>query len=1154
MVRDVSMTPLRPWRPFRRVGGKMRGYAAIAAVFSILMAGWPGLAEVRAASSAAVDSGVRSLTQIEYAGRKSAPLARGLTGAANDAAAVQFVQGAVHLDPRYLPVLRGDEGHVLLQFRGPLDAEQQRRLTGHGVALLEYIPRNTWKARVRSASLAAVRGLDFVQAVGSIYPVDKLPAAILAGDFHPRSLNADGSLSLEVYFHPGVDYARAAALLAGIGAAPVQADFLSGRHLTVRLPQNRVIDLLALDSVAWVEDREAPKTGQNSGAAALSHVDALWRAPANLSGAGLAVGMWDEGLVDVTHPDLANHVATGEPGDVVGHATHVAGTLAGSGAGNSSARGMAPAAAVWSYDYFGDPVAEHAAARKDRGIAVANNSWGYLAGWQSNYYNDGYWVWFGGAANQRDPDFGGYSSLTRNWDRLVHDTELVVVKSAGNDRNEDGAAGRAHRHYGDSTTLHYDHHDADGAYRSIGQIATAKNVITVGAVDHAGAMTAYSAWGPTNDGRLKPDVVAKGQDVYSTYLAGGYTSLNGTSMATPTVSGAIALLMERYRKVTGSVAPPPAHLIRALVANTATDLGTPGPDYAYGWGLLDAQAALRVIDSDGGAGRRFIIDSTLQGVAHRYDIEVGANAGPLKISLAWTDPPGSPGAGAALVNDLDIRLISPAGTVYYPYSLAGLRDPAAPATALGPNTVDNLEQVLVGSPQAGRWQVEVRGTRVQGVQSYSLVNNLDMPADNLPPGGGYVVVNQGGEYALSAKVMVFLAGYDNQGVTGYYLSENPARPVLSQFTTVDTVARLSLYVPHTFSAGDGGKTLYLWLRDASGNISEAVSTTVKLDTRPPDPPRLAVKSGTQGARPHWEWTSGGNGMGTFRYKLNDPRLNVGAAESRDLAFIPGAPLSPGTHVLYVQERDEAGHWSAASQVSITVTAEEWDSPQIGASGGVVPLPPSLRALTPVNNPLPRWLWNSINGGGIFRLRLDEADLSGAAETTATAFVPAAPLADGLHTLHIQERGAGGSWSPVISFAVMVDTAAPVTTASITAAAAAATQWVSLHCDDIGAGCAATYYTLDGSVPTPQSQRYKGMIPVSANTTVRFLSFDQAGNVEPDRVETYLVGEPAQAASGGGGGSLFAELLLMLGALPLLAARRRRVLAIAGDARFIRRGC
>ncbi len=837
-------------------------------------------------------------------------------------------------------------------------------------------------------------------------------------------------------------------------------------------------------------------------------------------------------------------MATGEGGQVVSHATHVAGTLSGSGAGNSSARGMAPAAAVWSYDYFGDPVAEHVAARKDRGIAVANNSWGYLAGWQANYYSDGYWVWFGGAANQSDPDFGGYSSLTRNWDRLVYDTDLVVVKSAGNDRNEDGAAGRAHRHYGDSTTLYYDHHDADGDYRSIGQIATAKNVITVGAVDHAGAMTAYSAWGPTSDGRLKPDVVAKGQDVYSTYLGGGYTSLNGTSMASPTVSGAIALLLERYRKVTGSVTPPPAQLIRALVANTAADLGTPGPDYAYGWGLLDAQAALKVIDADSGAGRRFITGSLAQGIAQHYDIEVGANAGSLRISLAWTDPPGSPAAAAALVNDLDIRLISPAGTVHYPYSLAGLRDPAAPATALGPNTVDNLEQVLVASPQAGLWRVEVIGSRVQGVQSYALVNSLDMPTDQVPPGGGYVVVNQGGEYALSAQAMVFLAGYDNQGVTGYYLSENPARPSLSQFIAVDTVARLSLSVPYTLPSGDGNKTVYLWLRDASGNISEAASATVKLDTLPPDAPRLSVKSSTQGARPHWEWTSG-NGMGSFRYKLNDADLNVGAGETRDLAFIPGAPLSPGTHILYVQERDEAGQWSAISQMSITITVQEWDSPQLGA--GAVPLPPMLRALTPVNDPLPRWLWGSMNGGGVFRLRLNDADLSSATETTATAFLPPTKLADGMHTLFIQERGANGLWSPVVSFTVRVDTAAPVTTASLTAAAATSTQWVSLHCDDIGAGCAATYYTLDGSVPTPQSARYNGMIPVSASTTLRFLSFDQAGNAEPDRVERYLINESAQAVTGGGGGGLFRELLLLICAFPLLAARRRVVLPVVTGA-------
>src|SRR3569623_1158012 len=240
-------------------------------------------------------------------------------------------------------------------------------------------------------------------ALGNLYPGDKVPPAALTGEFIPRSLNADSSLTLEVSFQPSVTYDRALQLLAGLDATAEQPALLSGNRLTVRLPQHRVLALLALDDVAWVEDREAPKTGSNSGAAALSHINSLWQPPLQLSGAGVVAGMWDEGLVDVSHPELAGHVVQGESGQVVGHATHVAGTFVGSGAGNPAARGMAPGVSLRSYDFYGDPVGEQTAVRNATGMALTNNSWGYLAGWQSNYYGDGYWTWFGGAANRSDP-------------------------------------------------------------------------------------------------------------------------------------------------------------------------------------------------------------------------------------------------------------------------------------------------------------------------------------------------------------------------------------------------------------------------------------------------------------------------------------------------------------------------------------------------------------------------------------------------------------------------------------------------------------------------------------------------------------------------------------------------------------------------------
>lgn len=1127
MARNVSSAPRRPWICCRTPGGII---AAAAVWMTVIMMGLPAAAAPSAAAAGGIDTGVKSLSQASYAGR-GGTLARGLTAPAARGPAVQFEHGAVWLDPGYTPMLAGGEGHVLLQLTGPLSEAQQRELRGLGVTLIEYLPHDTWKVRLAAAAVPAVRALAFVRALGHLYPVDKVPAAVLANDFNPRSLNSDGSLTLEVYFQPDTAYARAAALLAELGATPMQPDFLSGRRLTVTLPQARALALLALDEVAWVEDREAPKAGSNLGSAALSHVDALWQPPQSLSGGGVVLGMWDEGLADRNHGDL-RQVALGEGGQTVAHATHVAGTLVGSGTGNGAARGMAAAATLHSYDFHGDPLAEQAAAQAGHGMVLSNHSWGYLTGWQSNYYGDGHWTWFGGGANRVDPELGSYGAASRDWDRLIHDSGLVIVKSAGNDRSDIGAlSGQAHRHYGDSR-LHYDTHDSDGDYGSLAAIATAKNVITVGAVDRAAAMTSFSAWGPTRDGRLKPDLVAKGQDNFSTYGGSGYASLSGTSMAAPVVSGALALLIERYRTVTGGAAPSP-QLLRALLATTAVDLGNPGPDYAYGWGLLDARAALEMIDADQGSGRRFVADTVSDQVVQRYAMSLPAG-GPLKVTLAWTDPPGAAGAASALVNDLDLRLVAPNGAVYYPYSLGGVRDPAAVASTHGPNTVDNIEQVMIAAPLAGEWQIEVRGGRVQGRQDYALVSSRDMPVDGVPPGGGYVVINGGAQYALSYDAELYLAGYDNLGVTGYYYSEHPTPPAPEHFIRVGIAPRIALTLPYRFSAGEGAKTVYFWLRDAAGNISETAHATVVVDTLPPAAPRLDVKKGELPGRPQWRWSSI-DGAGTFRYKLNDPRLEVGAIETRELGYTAGAPLSPGKHVLYLQERDAAGHWSAVSRVEVTVTAEEFGT--ITSSGGWPALAPSVRAVTPTNSPLPRWTWNSLQGGGgIFRVRLGDPDLSQQPETSAVAFVPLAPLADGVHTLYVQDRGSDGRWSGVAAFSVTIDTAAPVTSASVSAAAGAARSVV-LQCSDAGVGCAATYYTVDGSAPSPQSLRYQGPITVGAATTLRFLSLDQAGNQEGVRLESFQVAGGVEAGTtAGGGGGLWLELLA--GAVLVLRLRRR----------------
>lgn len=573
-------------------------------------------------------------------------------------------------------------------------------------------------------------------------------------------------------------------------------------------------------------NEEPDKIPNNVEAAAASKVDRLWTAPYNLSGSGVVIGAWDEGAAQASHPDLTGRVTVAEGSTVSGHATHVAGTLIGSGFASPMARGMAPGASLLSYDYYGDTLGQQVEAQASKGMALSNHSWNYAAGWQYNRYGGGKWVWYGGAKNTREPDFGAYGHVTRLWDQLVADHALIVVKSAGNDRSDTGAGNAPHYHIGDSSTLYTDEHAPDGDYDSIGLVGVAKNVITVGAVDQAGGMTAFSSWGPTDDGRIKPDIVADGVGLYSTYLNNGYTRLSGTSMSTPTVSGAVALIIERYRAKTNGQTPSP-HMVKALLAHTAQDLGNKGPDYSYGWGLLDAQAATGIVSAGVGDGRRMDTGSVTDGTEQVLPLAVPEATPRLKVTIAWTDLPGAPDAAKVLVNDLDLELIAPNGVIYYPYSLAGLANPAAPAIASGPNRVDNIEQVEVDTPMAGAWQVKVKGIKVQGGQAYALVSSLPITG-SASLAQVSININQGATEVSSRNVTVSLNGSSDVGVSGYYLTEHPTPPSDADFTPIPIATSYQASLPYTLSAGGGNKTVYAWLRDATGNISPAASDTVNL--------------------------------------------------------------------------------------------------------------------------------------------------------------------------------------------------------------------------------------------------------------------------------------------------------------------------------------
>ena len=460
----------------------------------------------------------------------------------------------------------------------------------------------------------------------------------------------------------------------------------------------------------------------NVNAAISNGANLLSPAPYNLDGTGIRVGIWDQARVRSTHQELAGRVTVMDPTTSTSdndHATHVGGVVGARGI-DANAKGMAPKVSLNSYDWNSDYTemtqAGAALATDASKIPLSNHSYGYDA-----------------TVNE----MGVYNSEPKNTDALANSLPYYLIFwAAGNSRV-------ASQSQVALVSL--------GGYQSITYDALAKNVMTVGAVQDAvsgsvrslssATMTSFSSWGPCDDGRIKPDVVANGWDVYSCSSSGdtSYTSYSGTSQATPSAMGSAALLEQLYaREFSGERMR--ASTLKGLMIHTADDLGNLGPDYQYGWGLINVKVAADVILSHkADLSRPKLIEGTLSrttsGVktyTNNYTF-VWDGISPIRATLAWTDPAGSTQTMTDsrtnnLVRNLDLKIVSPDGTANLPYVMPFVgtwtQDSMSLPAIRGKNNVDNVEQVYLESPTAGTYTVSVTldGTLSRGVsQAYSLI-------------------------------------------------------------------------------------------------------------------------------------------------------------------------------------------------------------------------------------------------------------------------------------------------------------------------------------------------------------------------------------------------------------------------------------------------
>lgn len=437
-----------------------------------------------------------------------------------------------------------------------------------------------------------------------------------------------------------------------------------------------------------------------------------------LSGQGHDMGEWDGGSVRTTHREFGNRATQADtPSTPSSHATHVGGTLAGAGV-DASAKGMAFRADLKAYDWSNDDAEMARAAAA--GMLVSNHSYGTIAGWRRS---NGTWYWWGNAqiSSTEDYKFGFYDRGARNWDQIAYNAPYyLIVKSAGNDRNDDHNGSHQVRDRNGNWVTSTASRDPDGDYDCIPHKGNAKNILTVGAVQDIDSgyqqvsdvkMTNFSGWGPTDDGRIKPDVVGNGAGLYSADdpSDSAYSFKSGTSMSGPNVAGSLLLLQEYKYQLDSQYMR--AATLKALAIHTADEAGShAGPDYQFGWGMLNTEEAANHLRNAGKTHR------TIEGRLNDGDtlnIRVEASGKePLRSTLCWNDIPAtspSPSLDPStlmLVNDLDMRIIPDSGQgLGMPYTL----DPANPSNPAdtGDNFRDNVEQVHWAAPAAGGYTIRI---------------------------------------------------------------------------------------------------------------------------------------------------------------------------------------------------------------------------------------------------------------------------------------------------------------------------------------------------------------------------------------------------------------------------------------------------------------
>lgn len=566
------------------------------------------------------------------------------------------------------------KSYVLIQFYDLPSKADHEKIKEAGIQLFNYIPNNAyWASIPEGISETTLKSLN-VRSVEPIKTEQKIDNSLKDGSIPKHAEKVAGKVDLKITYFTSDLSSNVKNNITSIGGQ-ILKESPDQNQFVIRIDKDLIPSIATIEGVSSISPVSPAPTTDNFPGVNASRVNVLRSGIStsrNLKGDGMSIAIGDVFTGNI-HPDQQNRINNYASSSTELHGDHTSGTLAGTGNLNPLYTGIAPKANL-VYTNMTDDVVSAPYYYTNNNVKITSNSYGsYGAG---GVYND----------DSRTVDL----QLTNtNYPDLLH------VFSSGN--------------FGPSFRT------ARGGFQA------AKNSLVVGNISYDNQISSTSSIGPVADGRIKPEVVAIGENVISTFPENQYSLLSGTSMSTPCVTGATALLYERYKQLNSNTTPNSA-LIKALLCNSADDLGNSGPDFTFGFGLINLKKAVEDLEDT-----NYFQSSVNAGDSVTHAITVPSGSAKLKVLLYWKDPAASVTATVSLVNNLNLR-VKNSSTVYLPWILNPAIGQENNLAIRGVDNLNNIEQVTIDNPN-GVYNFTVSGKFLtSGSQDYVVTYEILQPS------------------------------------------------------------------------------------------------------------------------------------------------------------------------------------------------------------------------------------------------------------------------------------------------------------------------------------------------------------------------------------------------------------------------------------------